>query len=198
MCSKEKINSNDLNEHISGHFDPHFRFLAKNFASESQYEIEVSNEKFDYWAVRDTFLELMQKLLHNYQNYIRIGTQSEQLVYNEVFDSLAFIKSKSSYKAAAFFERFMSTSMFSKFIENRVSGDNKKYELYYNFFDWLATKKRSSKAPSLVGIEMLSSNQEFECQAINFSDYNRKTKEIPLKHLFKQIIHLLIFFETFT
>lgn len=140
----------------------------------SQFDVEFSQEKFDYWGIRDAFLEFMQEVTKGYQKHLKLVEYEETLHMSQVFDQEAFIKDMSSLKANAFFRKMMGSSMFAKFIESRVKYDSKEQENHMIFYDLIGRRKRSKHMPNPLKRLLDNHRGEYNCKGIDQTKFNCK------------------------
>jgi hypothetical protein len=73
-------------EESVGEYNKFYMNYKTNLVEDSQYDEEVCPAKFDYWGVRDAFLEFMQGITNKYEDCITLNKDSEFLQYKEIFD----------------------------------------------------------------------------------------------------------------
>lgn len=122
-----------------------------------------SDSLFDHLGVRDAFLEFMQTVLNSYSDSLTVKKFEEHLQYKQIFDPSKFLKTNSDSKSKEFYSAMMSTSMWTKFIENRVKCDDTGSEGHLYFFDKCCRHKRDKKDPNILTKMMKQELQEYEC-----------------------------------
>lgn len=124
-------------EHVD---DAFFRFM--------QDPDEIENY-IDDIEVRDAFLEFMQKIMANYQKYLKDpgigknGSVPDHATARDFFNFEKFKSDKDAIKPIAFINKLTQTNNFCKFIEARSLGKSD-YDEQIMHFDFQLKEKRTN------------------------------------------------------
>jgi hypothetical protein len=66
-------------EDAVGDYNQFYMKYKKNLIKEDQYEVEVCQAKFDYWGIRDAFVEFFQTITNKYTESIIVKEYNDHL-----------------------------------------------------------------------------------------------------------------------